>query len=309
MIIVTGGAGFIGSNLIRQYNLKGYNNFLIVDNLNKKFKRDNLKKLKFSKIISKNKFREKIKKNNFRNKIRAIYHLGANTNTINKDKNFLIDNNFKYSVEILNLALKNNCKFLYASSMSVYGRSKIFLEVPKNEKPINYYSKSKLLFDNYVRKTISLNNKCKIIGLRFFNVFGSGERHKKKMASSIYQFYQENKKHKSITLFKYSKKKISRDFIYIDDCIKICIWLEKKYNKSIILNVGSGVSTTYIEIAQQIINIMKFGNLKFIEIPNYLKKQYQFYSRANIKNLRQIGYKYKFTNIRIAIKEYIKKLK
>ena len=193
--------------------------------------------------------------------------------------------------------------------MSVYGRSKNFLEVPKNEKPINYYSKSKLLFDTYVRKTISLNDKCRIIGLRFFNVFGSGERHKKKMASSIFQFYQENKKHKSITLFKHSKKKISRDFIYIDDCIKICIWLEKKYNKSIILNVGSGVSTTYIEIAQQIINIMKFGNLKFIEIPNYLKKQYQFYSKANIKNLRQIGYKYKFTNIRIAIKEYIKKLK
>ncbi len=306
MIVITGAAGFIGSNLVKKYNKLGFKNLLLVDDLNKYHKKENIKKLKYKKIISKKEFIKKIEKNTFNEKIKTIFHLGANTNTINKDHKFLKKNNYTYSVKILDFAIKNNCKFLYASTMQVYGRSSKFLEKSIYEKPINFYSKSKLIFDNFARKMAIKNKNINILGLRFFNVFGYGEKHKKKMASSVYQFYEQNKNKGVITLFKNKNKKISRDFIFIDDCIDICVWLEKNYNKSSILNIGSGVSTSYVKIAKKIIQVMGYGKIEFIDIPRNIRNQYQYYSRANINLLKKHGYRNKITDLDTSVKKYIK---
>ncbi len=309
MIIVTGGAGFIGSNLIKKLNKKKIKDIVVFDSINK-LKKKNIQKLTYKNLYSKNEIFDFLKVN--KKKIDVIYHLGACTNTLEKNWDYLLKNNFEYSKKLAIFTALNNIKFIYASSASVYGkktgncneiRSLNFL------KPLNLYAKSKLIFDKYLIKNFGPNSK--IIGLRYFNVYGINEEHKLNMASPVHNFFSQIKEKRICKIFDkfdgYIAGGHKRDFVSVDDCVNINLWLIKKNIKKNIINVGSGASVTFGSIADKIIQELKYGKIKVIKFPEKLKKGYQSYTKSDLSTLRKIGYKKDLINISTGIRNFIKK--
>jgi len=309
MIIVTGGAGFIGSNLIKGLNNNGEENILIVDHLGEGKKYKNLLDIQFFDYSDKEDFIKNIISGKFDNeKIKAIFHLGACTDTMNYNVRYMVLNNYEYSKTLLNFCLKKNISFIYASSASVYGNGKNgFIEKEKCETAINPYAFSKLLFDRYVRK-ILYKSKSQVVGLRYFNVFGPKEYHKEKMASVIYQFYSQLKKTGIINLFKgidgYKDGEQKRDFIYVDDVVKVNLFFYKHPNKSGIFNCGTGNAMTFNFLANKLIEENKTGKIKYIDFPEKLKDKYQNFTKAKLSKLLKSGYKQGFIPLGKAIEEY-----
>ena len=310
MIIITGGAGFIGSNLITNLNKNGIKEILIFDNLNKQ-KKKNLKNLSFKKIYNKNETFEFLKSN--KKKIDVIFHLGACTNTLENNWDYLYKNNFEFTKKLSIYSSLNNIKLIYASSASVYGKKDGDLNELKNMgllKPLNLYAKSKLLFDKFLIQNFDVN--AEIIGLRYFNVYGNNEDHKLNMASPIHNFFHQIKEKKFCKIFDkfdgYPAGGHKRDFVSVDDCVKVNLWLFKKRKiKRNILNVGSGSAVSFKDVASIIINELKYGKIKIIKFPDELKKGYQSYTRANLSELRNIGYTKKFIIVSKGIHNFIKK--
>lgn len=307
MIVVTGGCGFIGSNLIRTLNKKGVDDIIIVDKLTN-YKKNNLINLKYKKIISKENFLKFIKIPKKINIINCIFHFGACSDTTNNNWKYLYKNNFKYSEELLKLSIKFNIRLIYASSASVYGLScNNRSETSKNLKPLNKYAKSKLLFDNLVNK---LNPK-NVVGLRFFNVYGLNEFHKKKMMSPVTKFYLDLKKKGYCNIFEkyggYMNGFHARDFVSVEICNQIALWFKDNTKKGI-FNVGTGKSETFNFIAKKIISELKHGQIRYIKFPNKLKGKYQTFTKANISKLRKAGYNKKIKKIDICIKNFIKQI-
>ena len=230
LIIVTGGAGFIGSNLIQQLNQRGERNILLVDNFapaanlsGPKFL--NLHGAQFADYMDKREFRAALKSGEFENtKIRAILHQGACSNTLEDDGRYMMDNNFTYSKELLHFATDRKIPFVYASTAAVYGASTEFTEVPANERPLNVYGYSKLVFDDYVRR-LTPQFKSTVVGLRYFNVYGPREQHKGRMASVIHHFTRQLKDTGTIRMFVgsggYADGEQRRDFVYVKDLARI----------------------------------------------------------------------------------------
>ena len=215
MIVVTGGAGFIGSNIVRGLNKIGITGILIVDNLKNSKKHLNLNTLEFNDFMDKNDFLENI---NRIGKIELIFHQGACSNTLETDGRYMMKNNYEYSKTLLHYSINNNTRFIYASSASVYGLGKKgFEENRKYEFPLNIYAYSKFLFDQYVRR-VALDKNTQIVGLRYFNVYGPNEHHKGKMASVIFHFHNEISDEGTIKIFEGSDK-FKRDFVYVDDVV------------------------------------------------------------------------------------------
>tara|TARA_B100000945_G_C20326396_1_gene570228 strand:+ start:135 stop:1073 length:939 start_codon:yes stop_codon:yes gene_type:complete len=308
MIILTGGAGFIGSNLLKKLNNLHYKDIILFDNLNK-LKKKNIAQLSFKSIYFKDEIFNFLKSN--KKKISIIFHFGACTNTLEKNWDYLYKNNFEYSKKLAIYSAKNKIKFIYASSASIYGKKTGNFDEIKNLnffKPLNFYAQSKLNFDKYIINNFKYNNK--IIGLRFFNVYGKNENHKKNMASPIHSFSKQILNDKSCKIFGkfdgYSAGYHKRDFISVDDCTKINVWLmKKKINKMNIINIGTGNSVNFIQIARQIIKNLGYGKIKTIKFPEKLKNGYQSYTKANLKRLRQIGYKFNFIETSTGIKNFI----
>ncbi|MBS82832.1 MAG: ADP-glyceromanno-heptose 6-epimerase [Gammaproteobacteria bacterium] len=310
MIIVTGGSGFIGSNLISSLNSIGHDDILVVEELDsntEKFK--NLDDLQYIDCVDHKKFLHDIKNDTkkYINKINLIFHLGACSKTTEPDRDYILDTNLYYSQELLHYSTNSQIKFIYASSASVYGSGKIFSEDPKNESFLNHYAESKYKFDQYYREHKDKIN-TQVVGLRYFNVFGPRENHKKEMSSVVYHFYQQMKSNKTINLFKgshgYADGEQKRDFIFVKDTIDIKLWFMKN-NISGIYNVGTGECNTFNNVAKAVIENFDDGKIKYIEFPENLKKQYQAYTEADITNLRNIGYKKKFSHLNDSVKEYI----
>ena len=254
MIIVTGGAGFIGSNLIKELNKKGFNNIYIFDRISH-LKKLNLDNLDFKKVYYKNeifKFLEINKK-----KINIIFHLGACTNTQEMNWDYLYKNNFLFTKKLIEFSSINNKKLIYASSASIYGKNTGNTDEVKNLdnfKPLNYYSKSKIILDQFVQK--NMRKKMQIIGLRYFNVYGLNEDHKLGMASPIHSFFNQIKFKNKCKIFGdfdgYKKGEHKRDFVSVKDCVSINIWaLKKRIQYPTILNVGSGKSHTFNFVAKE----------------------------------------------------------
>ncbi len=230
MIIVTGGAGFIGSNLIQQLNRAGERDILLVDSFapaphltGPKFL--NLAGAEFADYMDKREFRAALKAGDFEaTRIRAILHQGACSNTLEDDGRYMMDNNFTYSKELLHFALDRKVPLVYASTAAVYGASTDFTTQPKNERPLNVYGYSKLVFDNYVRRLLP-DMKCTVVGLRYFNVYGPREQHKGRMASVIHHFTRQLKDTGTIRMFEgsggYSDGEQRRDFVFVKDLAHI----------------------------------------------------------------------------------------
>ena len=309
MIIVTGGAGFIGSNIVRALNERGRTDILIVDDLGHEDKYKNLIGLRFVDYLHKDDFLGKF--DGLSQNVEAIFHEGACSDTMEYDVNFMMKTNYEYSKEILKACIKKQIPQIYASSASVYGMGKKgFRESEECESPMNPYAFSKLMFDRYVRQFAD-KVKSKIIGLRYFNVYGPQESHKGKMASIFYQIYKRMKLGGGPRLFKgtdgYGDGEQKRDFIYVKDVAKINLWCLEHELANGIYNCGTGHAHTFNDVGKAMIESMHSKmKITYCDFPDELRGKYQSFTEADMKKLAAAGYKDGFTNFVIAVGEYCK---
>jgi ADP-L-glycero-D-manno-heptose 6-epimerase len=218
-----------------------------------------------------------------------------------------MDVNFDYSKKLLEYSANNNIDMIYASSASVYGDGTVFKEDSGNESSLNYYSESKLLFDNYVRENMS-KIKSQIVGMRYFNVYGPYEQHKEVMSSVIYHFYNQFKKHGMLKLFRgshgYDDGEQRRDFVYVKDTVDIKLWFMKN-NLSGIFNVATGKSRSFNDVANSVINYFNSGHIEYINFPEGLEDQYQAFTEADMSNLRDTGYNKEITELEDGVSSYL----
>jgi ADP-L-glycero-D-manno-heptose 6-epimerase len=307
MIIVTGGAGFVGSNLVKGLNRQGIDDIIIVDNLTNSKKQKNLNTLKFSDYIDKVDFIENL--NSFKHyKIDAIMHQGACSDTLEEDGRYMMHNNYDYSKKLLGFAVEKNTRFIYASSASVYGNGDSgFEEDEKNEYPLNVYAFSKFLFDRYIRNMIN-NVNIQIVGLRYFNVYGPQETHKGKMASVVYHFHNEILEDGTIKLFEGSEN-FRRDFVFVDDVVDVNLFFLNNPSLKGIYNCGTGEAKPFLRIAEIMQTLYDNVRIEFIKFPNELKEKYQTFTQADLTNLRNAGYDKEFTKLDDGVKQYTDILK
>lgn len=312
MIIVTGGAGFIGSNIVHELNIRGRTDILIVDNLGKGDKYKNLLGLQFIDFQNKADFLQTFNKSDFFGlDIDAIFHEGACSDTMEYDVNYMMQNNYEYSKQLLNFCINRQVPFIYASSASTYGGgANGFTETEECEGALNPYAFSKLLFDRYVRQFIG-DVKSKVIGLRYFNVFGPQEQHKDKMASIFYQIYRRMKLGgKLVKLYRgtdgFADGEQKRDFIYVKDVVKVNLWCLENNLPNGIYNCGTGQAHTFNEVAQAMIDTMGTGKIEYTPFPDELRGKYQNYTQADMKKLISAGYRNGFTQLNTAVRDYCK---
>ncbi len=311
-IIVTGGAGFIGSNIVRALNEYGHKNIIIVDHLRDSGKWRNLIPLRFEDYLDREDFIEKIKnRGRYFDDVGIIIHMGANTNTMERDENHLIYNNTIYSKILFDYATEKNIRFLYASSAATYGDgSKGYSDMEMDLVPLNCYGYSKYLLDRWILE--SPEKPPQWVGFRFFNVFGPNEYHKGQMASVVFHGYNQIKKDGEIRLFKSYKQGIKdgeqkRDFIYVKDVVKVVLFFIENHHISGIFNVGTGKARTFLDLAKAIFSALNMEpNIRFIEMPEHLKDKYQYFTEADITSLRNAGYKENFTELEDAVHDYVK---
>lgn len=309
MIVVTGSNGFIGSNLIKGLNEMGVKDIIAVDDHSNLELKENIAHCEIQDYIDIEEFLDQIISNQFDKKgIKAVFHQGACSNTMEWDAEYLYKNNLLYSKELLKLSKKLNIPLIYASSASVYGSGKEFREFIEHEDPINLYAYSKFKFDQIVRKELE-SSTSQIVGLRYFNVYGPQERHKKNMASVAFHLHNQLKEAEEIKLFKgsdgFADGEQRRDFIYVDDVVKVNLWFLENQNVSGIFNVGTGESQTFNDVAEAVINWNKKGKIKYIDFPEKLKGAYQSYTQADIAKLRKAGYEEEFLNVQEGVKRYL----
>lgn len=309
MIIVTGGAGFIGSNLIKGLNHMGFEDILVVDHLGRSEKYKNLTGLRFTDYLHKDRFRQLLSSGSFNGMdVQGVFHQGACSNTMETDGDYMMDNNASYSVDLLKFCLENKVPFIYASSAAVYGNGdRGFSEEPGCERPLNPYGLSKLVFDNHVRKHLKTASSL-VVGLRYFNVFGPNEFHKGKMASVAYHFYNQITATGRASLFKgtdgYADGEQRRDFVYVKDVVKVNLWFWANRGPSGIYNCGTGRPKSFNQVAKGIIKALGYGEIAYVDFPEALRGKYQNHTEADLTNLRRAGYPHEFTPLEEALEDY-----
>lgn len=309
MIIVTGGAGFIGSNLVRGLNRAGHNDILVVDDLADGRKYQNLVQGSISDYWDIEQLRQFVEKNQtFKTEVKALFHQGACTVTTEWDGRYMMQNNYEYSKLLLHYCVQHRIPFIYASSGSVYGRGRNFSEIPDHEAPVNVYGYSKYLFDMYVR-SIMKDAESQVAGLRYFNVYGPGEQHKKSMASVVYHFNEQVLSSGCIKLFSGSNGFMDgeqrRDFIHVDDVVAVNLWFLGNRDRSGIFNVGTGKSRSFNDVARLVIQWHGRGELHYIEFPETLRDSYQSFTEADISRLRKAGYQQEFVSLESGVSRYL----
>lgn len=303
MIIVTGGAGFIGSNIIKSLNEMGYRDILVVDNLKDGTKFVNLVDLDIADYCDKEDFIASIVAGDDLGDIDAIFHEGACSSTTEWDGKYMMDNNFQYSKDILHFCLEREIPFLYASSAATYGsQNTSFIEDRKFEQPLNVYGYSKFLFDQYVREILP-HAESQICGFRYFNVYGPREGHKGSMASVAYHLNNQINAGENPKLFAGSED-FKRDFIYVGDVAAVNLWFWQN-GVSGIFNCGTGRSESFKAVADAVIEHHQKGQIETIPFPEKLKGRYQSFTQADMSALRAAGYDKPFKTVAEGVAEYM----
>ncbi len=316
MIIVTGGAGFIGSAIIAALNNRGITDILVVDQLDsnktavEKWK--NLRNLSFVDYIEKDDFAKMVTENRLHDPISVVFHLGACSDTTETNPLYLIKNNYEYIKLLAQWAMESNIRFIYASSAATYGDGQKGFH--DNEDKIsqlislNMYAYSKQLFDLWGRRIGLLK---KNVGLKYFNVFGPNEYHKGKMTSFVLKSFEQINTTGKVRLFKshrpeYVDGEQKRDFIYIKDVVEMTLFFLDNQHLSGIFNIGTGKARTWNELANAVFSAMgKPANIEYIEMPDSIRSQYQYFTQADISKLRKAGYDKETTSLEVAIKDYV----
>lgn len=309
MIIVTGGAGFIGSNIVKGLNKRGNRDILVVDDLTDGTKFVNLTSLEIMDYLDKDDFLKLIqKRDSFGQDIQAVFHEGACSTTTEWNGRFMMQNNYEYTKELFHYCQDRGISFLYASSAATYGDGKIFKEELSYEKPLNVYGYSKFLFDQYLRRHFNVL-KAQVVGFRYFNVYGPNEQHKGSMASVAFHHHQQLPKTGVVKLFEgcdgYGNGEQRRDFVYVDDVVDVNLWFMDNPEKSGIFNLGTGASQTFNDVANAVIAWHGTGNVEFIPFPEHLKGRYQSFTQADITKLREAGYQKPFKTVEQGVKAYL----
>lgn len=313
MIVVTGGAGFIGANIVKALNARGRNDVIVVDDLRDGTKFVNIADCTLADYLDKDDFLGRVK-SALRGetvdlpRIEAIFHEGACSDTTEWDGHYMMENNFEYSKVLLNYCEKFGIPFLYASSAATYGGSEVFEEAPEHEKPLNVYGYSKLLFDQHVRSRWN-ELTTQVVGFRYFNVYGPREQHKGKMASVAYHNHLQIRNGETLKLFGayggYEAGMQSRDFVYVGDVADVNLWFLDHPDKSGIFNLGTGRAEPFKAIGEAVIDYYGKGEIDYIAFPDELKGRYQSYTRANINRLRESGCDVEFKTVAQGVKAYL----
>lgn len=326
MIIVTGGAGFIGSNIVKGLNDSGRDDVIVVDNLEQGQKFLNLADCDIADYVDKRDFIKAVQSGDYGNEVEAIFHLGACSDTMNYDGLYMMSNNYEYSKALLHFCQQHAASYIYASSASVYGSGPVFRESPEFESPLNVYAYSKFLFDNYVRRMYDQRT-AQIVGLRYFNVYGDREQHKGRMASVAFHFTNQYLESGYVKLFEgydgYENGGQLRDFVSVEDVVALNIFLLENPSVSGIFNVGTGHCQSFNDVAVATVNrcreeqgeppltleeMQSQGLIRYIDFPETLKGKYQSYTEADITALREAGYDRPFLTVEQGVSRYVGRL-
>ena len=309
MIVVTGGAGFIGSNIIKALNERGRKDILVVDNLTNGTKFVNIADCDILDYADKEDFINDINTGKkLPEKVDAIFHEGACSSTTEWDGRFIMRNNYEYSKSLLHYCMEHKAAYLYASSASVYGGGSVFAESIENEAPLNMYGYSKFLFDQYVRRLLP-KAKNQIVGFRYFNVYGPREQHKDTMSSVAFHFNNQIKETGVARLFAgtdgYDDGEQRRDFVFIGDVADVNLWFMDNPNQSGIFNLGTGRCQAFNDVANAAIKWHGRGEVEYTPFPDHLRGRYQSFTEADISALRNAGYDRPFKTVEEGVKEYL----
>ena len=327
MFVVTGGAGFIGANIVKGLNDRGIGDILVVDNLEKGDKFRNLTDCEIADYLDKREFIARVERGDFgRAKFKAIFHEGACSDTMEHNGVYMMQNNYEYSKTLLHYCQAKKIPYLYASSAATYGAGKIFKDTREHEAPLNVYGYSKFLFDQYVRRILPKKT-APIAGFRYFNVYGPREQHKGRMASVAFHHFNQFRETGKVKLFEgsdgYGNGEQRRDFISVEDVVSVNFWFLDHPGKSGIFNVGTGRAQPFNDIASSVVNglrqsagkpalsladLQREGILEYIAFPEALKGKYQSFTQADMSTLRKAGYKKDFLTVEQGVSRYIQSL-
>lgn len=323
--IVTGAAGFIGANIVQGLNKRGETDIIAVDNLSKSDKFANLAENRIIDYFDKRDFIELVKQRKIA-KPAAIFHEGACSDTMELDGNYMMQNNFRYTLELFRWCQEERIPFIYASSAATYGASSIFKEELQYEKPLNVYGYSKFLFDQVLRREMQFGLRAPVVGLKYFNVYGSFEQHKGRMASVAFHQFHQFRKEGKVKLFEgclgYANGAQKRDFVYVDDVVAVNLhFLDKPVSG--IYNCGTGRAQEFNDVALTVVNTLREANgestltleeavrtsaIEYIPFPEALVGRYQAFTQADLTNLRKAGCDVEFKSVQEGTKDYMLKL-
>lgn len=325
-IVVTGAAGFIGSNLVKGLNARGYDDIIAVDDLTQGDKFRNLADLKIADYIDAGDFYQQFADGAF-GKVEAVFHEGACSDTMELDGKYMMDNNYTLSCGLFRACRTRNTRLLYASSAATYGGSDTFSESPEHEKPLNVYGYSKLLFDQRMRRELGAhfeNAQTQVAGFRYFNVYGPREQHKGRMASVAFHQFNQFLAEGKVKLFGdyggYSAGGQMRDFVFIDDVVAVNLWFFDHPEKSGIFNLGTGRAQPFNDVAIAVVNSLRKGQnaaplsledavrggmIDYINFPEALIGKYQSYTQADLSALRAAGCQHAFADVKTGVTAYM----